>query len=113
MVKLLLVIVGTALISCSIATKVVEVEQEEPAVSNSDAPIQQYNIIDPEPVNNEENVEDIEEEEDEDHSIDPVTGKRMYNDYKLIRVTPETKEQLKVLNFIAKGKPDNFKMISS
>lgn len=36
--------------------------------------------------------------------FDPVTGKRRYDDYQLIRVNPETDEHLSVLRFLDRGK---------
>jgi hypothetical protein len=38
--------------------------------------------------------------------FDPATGKRMYDDYKLIRVVPKTEEDLNVLRFLEKGNSD-------
>ena len=49
-------------------------------------------------------IEAVEEEEDEEMIIDPVSGRRKYDSYRLLRVVPESKEQLEILKFIARGK---------
>ncbi len=43
------------------------------------------------------------EENELDAIFDPVTGKRRYDDYQLIRVVPKTDEQINVLRFLQRG----------
>ena len=41
--------------------------------------------------------------ENEKIRINPVTGKRMYSGYQLLRAEPETQEHLDILRFLSKG----------
>ena len=44
------------------------------------------------------------EEMSEDIQLDPVSGKRMYDDFKVIRAKPKTLDDLEVLRFLSRGK---------
>lgn len=46
---------------------------------------------------------EVEETEVEGMKVDPVTGKRMYDGYQVIRVVPSTEMDLSTLRFLEKG----------
>ena len=43
------------------------------------------------------------EEQELGAKFDPATGKRMYHNYEVLRVLPQTEEDLSVLRFLEKG----------
>eukprot|EP00094_Tigriopus_californicus_P000089 TCALIF_00086-PA protein Name:"Protein of unknown function" AED:0.00 eAED:0.00 QI:85/1/0.5/1/1/0.5/2/0/172 len=55
----------------------------------------------------EADLEDVDKNEEiEEIQMDPISGKRMYNQFQLFRAQPQTEEQLGIVRFIANGVQD-------
>jgi hypothetical protein len=85
-----------------------EVQEDEDARANEDEEAEVEEIEEDQPVipPTDDVPSDVEEmlDDPEPQQMDPATGARTYNGYKLLRTMPKNQEHLNILKFIAKGK---------